>query len=296
MMRYEFEWQYNDEMEAGSGSEPYILSVFMLRFSEVPVGEKDHVAHFCFNVLRNPETKDSGVTVIRRGFLACSPLTKSAILNFVEETVAQTFENALREEAIANLNEVFIHSDANFADEFVEDLVERDELLKLIENAFDGVERENGITLHQAVVVDEYGSEQEFIDAEKLDTETRWQDVPDSDISTHTSIYCFLDPKGFRYYLPASMSWAVKHYEEDDNDCGFFTFLAVLPSVAPREVGRGIGSSFDVDAFIKEHSFTPMQVKAIYHFICFMAIKAEVGLDEDHYAATKKWRLAARKE
>jgi len=292
-MRYEFEWQYNDEMEAGPTSEPYIHFVFMLRFREVPVGEKGHVAHFCFNVLRNPETNESGVKVVCRGFLACSPLSKTTILNFVEATVSEAFEKSLREEAIADLDRIFIHEDADFADEFVEDLLEQDELLGLIENAFDGVERGDGLTLHQAVVVDDYGSEEEFIAAEKLDTEDRWQDVPDSDISTHTSIYCFLDPKAFRYYLPASMSWAVRHYEEDVNDCGFFTYLAVLPSVAPREVGRGIGHSFDLDTFIKKHSFTPVQVQAIYRFICFMAIRADLGMDEDQYAATKKWRLAA---
>jgi hypothetical protein len=295
-MRYEFEWQYNDEMEAGPGSEPYIHFTFMLRFRDVPVGAKGHVAHFCFNVLRNSETNESGITVVRKGFLSCLPLSKTLILSFVEATVAETFEKSMREEAIAYLNKIFIHEDTDFADEFVDDLVEKDELLALIENAFNGVEREDGITLHEAAVIDDYGSEEEFVAARNLDTDSRWQDVPDSDISNHTSIYCFLDPKGFRYYLPASMSWAVKHYEEDENDCGFFTYLAVLPSVAPREVGRGIGSSFDLDAFIKKHSFTPLQVKAIYRFICFMAIKADVGMNEDYYAATKKWRLAARIE
>jgi hypothetical protein len=42
------------------------------------------------------------------------------------------------------------------------------------------------------------------------------------------------------------------------------------------------------------HSFTPQQVDAIYRFICFMAIRAEYGMDEDEYAAIKKWRQAAR--
>lgn len=293
-MRYELEWQYNDEMEAGPRSEQFIHFVFMLRFADVPVGGKGHVARFCFNVLRNSETNETGVAVVRRGFLACSPLSKTAILNFVEGTVSQAFEKSPREEAIAHLNSIFIHEDADFAEEFVDDLMNQGQLLALIENAFEGVLREDGLTLHQAVVVDDYGSEEEFLAAGKLDTETRWQDVPDSDISTHTSIYCFLDPKGFRYYLPASMSWAVKNYENDDNDCAFFTYLAVLPSVAPREVGRGIGKSFDLDAFIEKHSFTSFQVKAIYHFIYFMAIKAGFGMNEDGYAATKKWRLAAR--
>lgn len=279
-------------MEPEPGAEPYIHFVFMLRFPDVPPGS-GHVAHFAFNVLRNPATNESGIAVGSRGFLTCVPLSKPVILNFVEVTVSQAFKRDSGEDAIAELDDIFIFEDADFSDEFADDLVDQDELLSLIEHAFDGVGRDDGITLHQAVVIDDYGSEDEFIAAGKLDTETRWQDVPDEDISTNTSIFCFLDSKGFRYYLPASMSWAVKNYEHDEHDCGFFTYLAVLPTVAPRDVGRGIGRAFDLDSFIKEYSFTLSQVRAIYRFICFMAIKADVGMNEDYYAATRKWRTAA---
>lgn len=292
-MRYDFEWQYNDEMEPGPNSDAYIHFVFMLRFPDVPAG-KGHVAHFCFNVLRDLGTSQSGITVVRRGFLVCVPLSKLAIVKFVEAAVSQAFENRSRKDAIDHLDDTFIYEDADFADEFVDDLVDQDELLAMIEEAFDGVKRDDGISLHQAVVIDDYGSQEEFDAAAKFDTETRWQDVPDADIASNTSIFCFLDPIAFRYYLPASMSWAVTNFAQDENDCSFYTYLAVLPSVAPREVGRNIGTLFDLDNFIKEHSFTLLQVKAIYHFICFMAIKAEFGMDEDYYTATKKWQEAAR--
>lgn len=292
-MKYELEWQYSDEMEQDSNSEEYIHFVFMLRFPDVPLG-KGHVAHFCFNVMRSPHIGEPGISVVRRGFLASIPLSKPAIVDFVELAVSQAFEKGSRDEAIDHLNDAFIYDDADFADEFVADLVEEDELLAMIERAFDGVERDDGITLHQAVVIDDYGSQEEFDAAAKLDTETRWQDVSDEDIASNPSIYCFLDPKGFRYYLPASMTWAVKNFEKDDDDSGFFTYLAVLPTVAPRNVGRGIGNAFDLDSFIKEHSFTHLQVRAIYSFICFMAIKAECGMGEDYYAATQKWQKAAQ--
>ena len=181
----------------------------------------------------------------------------------------------------------------DFSAEFVNDLLGADELLELIERAFDRVKRDEGITLHQAVVIDAYGSEEEFLAAGKLDTELRWQDVPDDDISTNTSIFSFLDAKGFRYYLPAAMSWSIRNYEHDEYNCGFFAYLAVLPTVAPRDVGRGLGNAFDLDGFIKEHLLTPPQVNAIYRFICFMAITADLGMDEDYYAATLKWRKAS---
>ena len=291
-MKYVLEWQYSDAMEPEPRSGPYIHFVFMLRFPDVPTG-KGHVAHFAFNVLRNPETNESGVTVVSRGFLACVPLSKPVIVNFVEVTVAQAFERGLGEDAISELNAIFIYEDADFSNEFTDDLLEQNELLALIEHAFDGVGRDDGITLHQAVVIDDHGTEDEFVAAGKLDTETRWQDVPDEDISTYPHIFCFLDPKGFRYYLPAAMSWAVKSDEHDEYERGFFTYLAVLPTVAPRDIGRGLGAAFDLSGFIEKHAFTPSQVNAIYRFICFMAIKADAWMDEDFYAATQKWRKAS---
>lgn len=289
-MKYEIEWQYVDDPAPPIESEPYIHFNFMLRFPHVPPG-KCHVAHFCFNVLQKPEATEPGISVVRRGFLVSIPFSKTDVQKFVEATVAEVFKKT-RDEALALLNTQFIHDDLDFSDEFTGDLLVADELLELIEEAFNGVERGDGITLHQAIVIDDYGSEEEFVAAGKLDTEGRWQDVPDSDIATNTSIFNFLDSAGFRYYLPAAMSWAVKNYAQDEYDCSFFTYLAVLPTVAPREVGRGIGEAFDLVGFIEKHSFTLPQIKAIYGFLCFIAIRAEHGMNEDQYATIKKWRQA----
>ncbi len=290
-MKYEFEWQYVDDPAPPVESEPYIHFGFMLRFPDVPPG-KGHVAHFCFNVLQKPETTEPGISVVRRGFLVSVPFSKADVQEFVEAAVAEAFKKS-REEALSLLNKQFVHSDVDFSDEFASDLVEAVELLELIDQAFNDVERGDGITLHQAMVIDDYGSEEDFLAAAKLDTEARWQDVPDSAIAENPGPFNFLDPAGFHYYLPAAMSWAVRNYADDDYDSSFFTYLAVLPTVAPREIGRGLGEAFDLEAFIKEQSFTPAQVNAIYRFICFIAIRAEHEMDEDQYAAVQKWRQAA---
>ena len=290
-MKYEFEWQYSDDPTTLDEAEPFMHFVFMLRFPDTPLG-KGHVAHFCFNVLQKPENPEPGVSVVRRGFLNSVPYSKAEVQKFVETAVA-AFVDIPRDKALARLNEMFINSDIDFSDEFIGDLLEPDELLKIIENAFDGVVRGDGITLHQATVIDNYGSEEEFLAAAKLDTEVRWQDVPDSAIAENSGPFNFLDYAGFRYYIPAYMSWAVRNCSEDYSGPGFFTYLAVLPSVAPREIARGLGEAFDLQTFINERSLTPEQVNAIYRFICFMAIRAEIGMDEDQYAATRKWRHAA---
>ena len=290
-MKYEFEWLYSDDPAPPVKSEPYIHFEFLLRFPDVSPG-KGHVAHFCFNVLQEPETTEPGLSIVRRGFLVCVPFSKPDVTEFVETAVVAAFDNESREEALALLNKQFINSDIDFSHEFVGELIEANELVTLIDEASNGVARGDGITLHQAIVIGHYGSDEEFLAAEKLDTETRWQDVPDHFLAKDSQFLIFIDQDNFRYYLAAAMSWAIRTYA-DDYDNTFFTYLAVLPTVAPREVGRGIGAAFDLDGFIHKHSLTPTQVNAIYRFICFMAVRAEHGMDEDQYAAVRKWRQAA---
>jgi hypothetical protein len=291
-MKYEFEWQYADDPIPTDESEPYIHFVFMLRFPDVPLG-RGHVAHICFNVLQKPENPEPGISIVRRGFINCVPYSKQKVQKFVEAEVSKAFNESTRDAALEILNEKFINSDVDFSDEFASDVLEADVLLKLIEDAFDGVTRGDAITLHQATVIDDYGSEDEFLAAAKFDTEVRWQDVPDSAIVENPAPFHFLDNAGFRYYLPAFMSWAIRNGAEDYNGPGFFTYLSVFPTVAPREMGRRLGESFDLQKFINERSLTHEQVNAIYRFICFMALRKELEMDEDQYAVARKWRQAA---
>jgi hypothetical protein len=89
------------------------------------------------------------------------------------------------------------------------------------------------------------------------------------------------------------MRWSLKNYENDRWDRAFFTCLSLLPSVAPRDVGRGFGQKFDVGEFVSEHSLSSAQIKAIYHFLCFMALVRVFTVGEDYYPAMVKWRKAA---
>lgn len=92
----------------------------------------------------------------------------------------------------------------------------RQQILADIERAFGKVERDNGITIHEAEVIDAYGSEEERQAARMLDTETRWQDVPAEVMNSHAG-FCFLDLKGLRYYLPAYMTWVLKHLDSGNS-------------------------------------------------------------------------------
>jgi hypothetical protein len=85
-------------------------------------------------------------------------------------------------------------------------------LIAEIEAAFNGVSREEGVTLHETYVIDSGGNERWRAKARRKDTEMRWLDVPDEEIEKASAALCFLDAKGFRYYIPAYMVWTLRNY------------------------------------------------------------------------------------
>jgi hypothetical protein len=85
----------------------------------------------------------------------------------------------------------------------------RRQLLDEIYRVFAGVHRDGGVSWSQADALDDWGA---TIDstmwARKQDTESGWEDlVSDQEWITDKMYggFCFLDPIGFRYYLPAAM-------------------------------------------------------------------------------------------
>src|SRR5579862_7945740 len=103
-----------------------------------------------------------------------------------------------------------------------------DSLIAEITAAFDGVSRDGGITLHEAEGLDCHYSPEELKLARGLDTDTRWQDVPEEWIGEFPSAFRFMDAKGLRYYLPAVMIWHFKHshWSEPASADGVRTLLA----------------------------------------------------------------------
>ncbi|MEM8545167.1 MAG: DUF6714 family protein [Cyanobacteria bacterium P01_H01_bin.119] len=92
-----------------------------------------------------------------------------------------------------------------------QETVRRTSLIQGITQAFADVARGDGITLHQARVLDDYGSPEEEAKARLLDTDTRWWEVPDQWIAEFSEALNFVDPPGFCYYLPAYMIWTLNH-------------------------------------------------------------------------------------
>ena len=299
MIKFKIEWLYSD-FKAGATPRPENCPIhfeFLIRFPDIEPGD-DHVAHFCFNVITSDFAVTHRLDVLgRRGYVIKSTFNYNEIVHAVAQAIANAMASAVddrsRRRAIEALNERYIYTDANFADEFRADVLEPAAIVELIQAAFDGVTRGDGTTLHEAMMMDDYGTLEAQRDARKFDQESRWQDVPGHDICNNPSYMGFLDSAGFRYYLPASMVWSLTPDNGDVWGVPFFTFLRLFPSIAPRDVGRGVGQDFNVARFIKGLSFSSQQVNAIYRFLCFMAIEGGCGLDEDRYPVMCQWREAA---
>ena len=130
-------------------------------------------------------------------------------------------------------------------------------LIAEITAAFDGVSREGGIALSEGAVIDDYGCDEERAEARLLDTDTRWQDVTDDDITQHWASLEFTDAIGFRYYIPA---WMIKDLRGYNAQYGIssdaVSYLRTPSNAHTKEIYRLL---------------TPPQCKAIYHFVEFIA-------------------------
>ena len=99
-------------------------------------------------------------------------------------------------------------------------------IIEAIRLAFAGVSR-GKISLHEAEVIDNYGSKEERAEARRLDTGASWDRVPDSHIEECTTALCHLDPAGWKYYVPAYMIWSLQYFRESDSlvpDHTIYTF------------------------------------------------------------------------
>ena len=96
----------------------------------------------------------------------------------------------------------------------------REALILDIHRAFDSVTRGDGITMREALAIDMYCSDEKQAAARALDTDLRWQDVEDHLIEMHYTIFSYLDPKGFRYYLPAAMCWLLRNIRTSSSPTG----------------------------------------------------------------------------
>jgi hypothetical protein len=159
------------------------------------------------------------------------------------------------------------------------------ELIAEITAAFDGVAREDGTTLHEAIAIDNWKSPEEQHAARRVDTEQRWQDVPPEAIIACESALSFLDPKGFRYYVPAFMVCGLRNW---GNDAGLIVDTCEYHLL--HEPQKSLRQS-DPASIAAKYGFTDAQCKSIAHFLRFVVGKDDAFTTQPATAlrAVAKW-------
>lgn len=158
----------------------------------------------------------------------------------------------------------------------------RSALIAEITAAFDGVSREEGTTLHEAIAIDDWASPDEQRAARRLDIEARWQDVPEDDIFSCCSALSFLDEKGFRYYLPAFMIYGLKHWGVD-----WRGILGSCEYHLLHEYPKSLRKS-DPASIAGKYRFTDAQSKVIARLLRFL-VESDESAERATVEAVEKW-------
>lgn len=154
----------------------------------------------------------------------------------------------------------------------------RARVLDLIEETFGQVTREGGVSWSEAAVLDDYGSEEEQAKARASDKDKKWRElVRHPDFRIDFGNFAFLDPIGFRYYLPAVLVEAV----ESGYDNGIGEVL-VLPRGDLRKYSLKQWSLLD-----------PSQKNSVRHVLKYMS---RVDPDDGWWASAYQsyWRVCHR--
>ena len=101
-------------------------------------------------------------------------------------------------------------------------------LISQIEDAFRGVELEDGASLNMSEYNDSGGCMEHFLELAKTDERKDWTIIPDRVLEDFTVIFNFTDWKGFRFYLPAYMRWKINN-ETSNSIIGDFTIYSLNP-------------------------------------------------------------------
>lgn len=159
--------------------------------------------------------------------------------------------------------------------------VRRQKLVVDIQAAFRDVELEDGITLRQAAVLDGDGDEAAQAEARQQDEGIHWSQISSQSLRELDCPLSFLDPKGFRFYLPAYL-------------------IAALKEKHPRAVSPHFHLMHEYDVsqrktqpanIAAKYGFSPAQIRVIADFL--QLIHPEEGIQEADRIVISRWRELA---
>ena len=128
----------------------------------------------------------------------------------------------------------------------------KDIILNHISEAFKDVKLEDGISISQARLMDDYRDTKENIkNARSIDNEQSWTEISKDKLEKLYDAITFLDAKGLRFYLPAYMAYGILY-----PDTGF-------------PIGDYAISQLEGDTMERYHIFSPEQKVVIKEFLEF---------------------------
>ena len=132
-----------------------------------------------------------------------------------------------------------------------------------IHDAFRGVRR-GEITLHEAVVLDEYGTPEARDEARQRDTEERWEQLPDTHVEECGWALCHVDPQSWQYYIAPLMIWSLRYFRSnDDSVVPDFTIYTFDPNVKHEDL-----RSYKLD---RHRLLDDAQARCVCRFLRYMA-------------------------
>jgi hypothetical protein len=140
-------------------------------------------------------------------------------------------------------------------------------IIDAIHEAFRGVAR-GRISLHEAEAIDAYASDEECAAVRSLDTETRWEDVPDQHIAQCTAALSHVDPESWRYYIPRYMEWSLCNFRSSDSVASDFTIYTFAPARKKEPQLR----EYSLQRY---RLLTAQQSRVVYRFLRYMAGQGE---------------------
>ncbi|MEM8737488.1 MAG: DUF6714 family protein [Planctomycetota bacterium] len=161
-------------------------------------------------------------------------------------------------------------------DEF--DKTRLEEVLDDIENAFRGVTRAGGVSLHETVEIDSYGFDRSHPN-DNSDTGHDWRQVPTKDLAEVCGIggISFLDPIGWRYYLPAYMTWWLNEGYNSDS-------IASDNLVYSLQLARSDSNGLRRYSLERYETLNTEQSKAVARFLIYIRDFAEDSSDREDAA------------
>ena len=152
------------------------------------------------------------------------------------------------------------------------------DVIRDVEIAFENVVLEDGIGILEAEAIHASDSDDNRENARKIDFRERWQEIPDEVIGNHAFALCYMDPKGLRFNLPAYMRFALLHYDDSNSDSIDWVIYAVSKE------------QHDIDH--EWAIFSEPQKTAIAKFLRYMVVEAREWVDSQQasYTYDRLWK------